>query len=41
MMINNLYPLKFKHILKDKIWGSQKLKTLLNKQSDLPDIGKS
>ena len=27
----NLYPLKFKPILKDKIWGGDKLKTVLNK----------
>lgn len=27
----NLYPLKFTAILKDKIWGGQKLKTVLNK----------
>lgn len=36
-----LYPLKFQPILKDKIWGGQKLKTLLNKNSDLPNIGES
>jgi mannose-6-phosphate isomerase len=40
-MINTLYPLKFKPILKDKIWGGQKLKTILNKNSDLPNIGES
>lgn len=40
-MNNNLYPIKFTPILKDKIWGGQKLKTLLNKQSDLPNIGES
>lgn len=40
-MINTLYPIKFKPILKEKIWGGQKLKTLLNKQSDLPNIGES
>lgn len=40
-MKNKLYPLKFTPILKDKIWGGQKLKTLLNKQSDLPNIGES
>jgi len=36
-----LYPLKFKPILKEKIWGGQKLKTLLNKKCDLPNIGES
>lgn len=36
-----LYPLKFNPILKDKIWGGQKLKTLLNKESSLPNIGES
>ncbi|MCH7524385.1 MAG: class I mannose-6-phosphate isomerase, partial [Bacteroidetes bacterium] len=36
-----LYPLKFQPILKEKIWGGQKLKTLLNKQNDLPNIGES
>ncbi|TXE16673.1 mannose-6-phosphate isomerase [Psychroserpens burtonensis] len=36
-----LYPLKFEPILKDKIWGGQKLKALLNKRSNLPNIGES
>lgn len=36
-----LYPLKFTPILKDKIWGGQKLKNLLNKDSNLPNIGES
>lgn len=40
-MTNNLYPLKFTPILKDKIWGGQKLKTILNKESNLPNIGES
>lgn len=40
-MDNMLYPLKFNPILKDKIWGGQKLKNLLNKKSDLPNIGES
>ncbi|MEL0456887.1 type I phosphomannose isomerase catalytic subunit [Flavobacteriaceae bacterium SZ-1-7] len=40
-MSSNLYPLKFHPILKDKIWGGQKLKTILNKKSDLPNIGES
>ena len=36
-----LYPLKFNPILKDKIWGGQKLKTLLNKESNLSNVGES
>ncbi len=40
-MNNTLYPIKFSPILKDKIWGGQKLKTILNKDSDLPNIGES
>lgn len=40
-MTNNLYPLKFRPILKEKIWGGEKLKSLLNKKSDLSNIGES
>ena len=40
-MSKNLYPIKFQPILKDKIWGGQKLKTLLNKNNDLPNAGES
>lgn len=40
-MKSTLYPLKFQPILKDKIWGGQKLKSLLNKGSNLPNIGES
>ncbi|WP_142783693.1 type I phosphomannose isomerase catalytic subunit [Changchengzhania lutea] len=40
-MSDLLYPIKFEPILKDKIWGGQKLKTLLNKTSNLPNIGES
>lgn len=40
-MTNNLYPIKFKPILKEKIWGGQKLTTLLNKKSNLPNVGES
>ncbi len=36
-----VYPIKFTPILKDKIWGGQKLKTILNKNSDLPNVGES
>ncbi|MCX7550605.1 type I phosphomannose isomerase catalytic subunit [Xanthomarina sp. F2636L] len=37
----NLYPIKFHPILKEKIWGGKKLKQLLNKDSNLPNIGES
>lgn len=40
-MNKTLYPLKFTPILKEKIWGGKKLKALLNKESDLPNIGES
>jgi mannose-6-phosphate isomerase len=40
-MKSTLYPLKFQPILKDKIWGGQKLKSLLNKDSNMPNIGES
>ncbi|MFD2915453.1 type I phosphomannose isomerase catalytic subunit [Psychroserpens luteus] len=40
-MKNISYPLKFNPILKDKIWGGQKLKSLLNKDSNLPNVGES
>jgi mannose-6-phosphate isomerase len=37
-----LYPLKFKTIFKDKIWGGQKMKTILNKDfGDLPNCGET
>jgi mannose-6-phosphate isomerase len=41
-VMNNLYPLVFKPILKDKIWGGQKLTQLLGKKApNLPNIGES
>ncbi len=40
-MPNTLYPIKFGPILKDKIWGGQKLNAILNKESELPNIGES
>lgn len=40
-MKNNLYPLKFHPILKEKIWGGTKLNTILNKESESPNIGES
>ena len=36
-----LYPLKFYPILKDKIWGGDKLKTILNKPDVNENIGES
>ncbi len=36
-----LYPLKFTPVLKDKIWGGNRLKSVLNKQSTLDNIGES
>lgn len=36
-----LYPLKFKPILKEKVWGGAKLKTLLNKNTSLNFVGES
>jgi len=39
MKMNQL--IKFQPILKDKIWGGEKLATLLNKQSTRNDIGES
>lgn len=38
----NLYPLKFKTIYKDKIWGGEKIKTMLGKDfSPLPNCGET
>ena len=37
-----LYPLKFKTIFKDKIWGGQKIKSVLNKDfGELPNCGET
>ncbi|RYE21113.1 MAG: mannose-6-phosphate isomerase, partial [Sphingobacteriaceae bacterium] len=41
-MNTSLYPLKFKTIYKDKIWGGEKIKTVLNKDfSPLPNCGET
>lgn len=40
-METNLYPIKFRPILKEKIWGGEKLRTLLDKPSDGFKIGES
>lgn len=37
----NLYPLKFKTICKEKIWGGNKLKTLYNKKYKEPNCGET
>ena len=40
--MEGLYPLKFTPIYKDKIWGGNKIKTILNKDfGDLPNCGES
>jgi mannose-6-phosphate isomerase len=41
-MSTTLYPLKFKTIYKDKIWGGQKISTYLHKDfGDLPNCGET
>lgn len=35
------YPIKFKPILKEKIWGGNKLSKILNKETDLTNVGES
>jgi len=40
--MSELYPIKFQPIYHDKIWGGQRLRTLLNKDfGDLPNCGES
>lgn len=39
--MNKYYPLKFEPIYKDKIWGGNKIKTILGKDYDLPNCGES
>jgi mannose-6-phosphate isomerase len=42
MNTTSLYPFKFKTIFKDKIWGGEKIKTVLNKDfSPLPNCGET
>lgn len=41
MKNNDLYPLKFRPILKEKIWGGTKLKTLLGKEIAGSTVGES
>jgi len=40
-MVDPLYPLKFEPILKDEIWGGEKLNTILKKNSSAPNTGES
>lgn len=40
-MKQELYPIKFEPILKEKIWGGEKLNSLLNKDSNLSNVGES
>mgnify|MGYP001810014289 FL=1 len=40
--MEGLYPLKFTPIYKDKIWGGNKIKSVLNKDfGSLPNCGES
>jgi mannose-6-phosphate isomerase len=40
--MTDLYPLKFKTIYKEKIWGGQKIRTVLNKDfGELPNCGET
>ncbi len=39
--MSELYPIKFKPVLKDRIWGGNKLKTLLNKEGKCTNCGES
>jgi len=39
--MNRLYPLKFKPIIKDKIWGGTRLKKILNKKCKTDKAGES
>ena len=41
MIMKNLYPLKFKPIFKERIWGGDKLPALLNKQYSISHCGES
>ena len=37
----NIYPIKFRPILKEKIWGGNKLNALLGKETDKDNVGES
>ncbi len=39
--MKNLYPLKFQPIFKERIWGGNKLRNVLNKKTDFDNIGES
>jgi len=39
--MNELYPIKFKSVLKDRIWGGNKLKSLFGKEGKCTTCGES
>ncbi len=39
--MNELYPLKFKPIFKNLIWGGEKIHTILNKNTNSTNCGES
>ena len=39
--MKNLYPLKFKPIFKERIWGGEKLTPLLHKKHNMAHCGES
>lgn len=39
--MTELYPFKFNPVLKDKIWGGDKLQKFFNKQSSTDKLGES
>jgi mannose-6-phosphate isomerase len=39
--MNRIYPLKFRPVIKDKIWGGEKLKNILNKKTNTSKAGES
>jgi len=41
MKKNEFYPIKFQPILKEKIWGGNKLKSVLNKKTRFKNLGES
>ncbi|WP_055448263.1 type I phosphomannose isomerase catalytic subunit [Lacinutrix mariniflava] len=41
MVLKKHYPIKFQPIFKEKIWGGNKLKSVLNKETELNNIGES
>jgi len=39
--MNRIYPLKFRPVIKDKIWGGERLKNILNKKTKTSKAGES